>query len=255
MPSCQGGRACDLDIILADNWLEFAKNQHFATLHGMFHLEDVVQLKDAEDVRLVVRRHAVTMASGLLGSLALIVIPFFLLFPLFSFGIIGIILFALAVGSGIVIALRTLILWDADVFVVTTFRLVDVDQRGVFSRFVTEALLTAVQEVSWKRRGFIDTLFRVGTLTIQAQGISAPMVVSRVGRPEKIHELVNDLRHATTPKRVDLSPERRERLRKLTDLLEPLSDASLDRVEQTIREEGRDQATSAFLQADETTRS
>lgn len=213
----------------------------------MFHIEDVLQLKDGEDVRLLVRRHAITMIPRLFIALALIVVPFFLLFPLFSWGIAGMAAFVISVLAGIVTAMRTFLMWDADVLVITTLRLVDVDQKGVFSRFVTEAPFSLIQDASWHRKGVVDTVFKIGTLKIQTAGTSTAINVRRVARPELVHELINDLRHATTPKRIDLSPEIRERIRKISMILENLTPESLNRIETAIRDEGRDTAVSNFL--------
>jgi hypothetical protein len=215
----------------------------------MFHLEDVLQLKDEEDVKLIVRRHLVTLFGGLGVAFLCIVVPFFFLFPLFSWGVAGISLFGVLIIAGIIMAVRAMLLWDSDVLVVTTLRLVDVDQKGIFSRFVKETPLSGIQDVAWHRKGLIDTVFHVGTLDVSIQG-AEPMKIARVAHPEKIHELVNDLRHATTPKRVDLPPDRRERLKKISSLLEALPDATLDRIEAVIRSEDRTEAVAGFLKKD-----
>lgn len=90
----------------------------------MFRLEDVLQLKDTEDVKLVVRRHPVSLVPGLGSALLLIVIPFFFLFPLFAWGIPGVGAFMASVVIGIVVAIRTVLVWNADVLIITTLRLV-----------------------------------------------------------------------------------------------------------------------------------
>jgi hypothetical protein len=148
---------------------------------------------------------------------------------------------------GIAIAVRTIVLWNADVLIVTTVRVVQVDQRGMFSRFVTETPLGAIQDVSWKCQGFVNTLVKAGTLTIQTAGTSSNIESRRIGHPERVHELLNDLRNATSPKRYDLPVETRERLRKLTALVEKLPNESMDRVEAFVRQEGRRDAVSEFL--------
>lgn len=218
-----------------------------ANIFAMFQLEDVLQLKDAEDVKLVVRRHPVTLAPGLLLAALLIVVPFFFLFRLFGFGIIGVVIFGLSILVGAAIAVKTILLWNADVFIITTLRVVDVDQRGLFARFVTEAPLATIQDVSWNRHGIVDTLWKIGSLKVQTVGTSADILVRRVAHPERIHELLNDLRHTTVPARVDLPPDQRERLRKLMTLLEVLPPASIDRIEQAIKDEGKKDAVSSFL--------
>lgn len=216
----------------------------------MFHIEDVLQLKDTEDIKLLARRHSVTMFPGLLLALALIVIPFFFLFPLFSWGWPGLSLFVISALAGILISMRTVLIWDADVLIVSTLRLIDVDQKGVFSRFVTEIPLSAVRDVVWRRKGIVDTVFNVGSLDIQAADVAQKMIISRVGKPESIHELINDLRHATQPKRADVPPEKRERVRRLAALLEALPDDVLDRVENAIKAEDRGAAVEKFLHND-----
>ncbi|MFA5935735.1 MAG: hypothetical protein WC787_02705 [Patescibacteria group bacterium] len=213
----------------------------------MFHLEDVLQLKDEEDVKLIVRRHPITLLGGLGIAFLCIVLPFFFIFPLFSWGVAGIALFGILLIAGIVTAMRTILLWDADVLVVTTLRLVDVDQKGIFSRFVKEAPLSSIQDVGWHRKGLIDTVFHVGTLDVTITGTSN-LVVTRVSHPSRINELINDLRHATTPKRMDIAPDRRERLKKISSRLEGLSEEALDRIEAVVKGEDRDGAVAGFLQ-------
>jgi hypothetical protein len=214
----------------------------------MFHLEDVLQLKDTEDVKLVARRHPMTLVPGLFIAMMCIVIPFFFLFPLFAFGMPGIAAFVVVVISGIVVAFRSFFLWDSDVLIVTTLRLIDVDQRGFFSRFVTEATLVSISDVAWRRHGITDTLFKIGTLTIQSSGNAKSLELKRVAHPERIHELLNDLRNSTSPKRVDLPVETRERFRKLLSDIEKLSPEAIDKVEQLVRSEGREEAVGLFLQ-------
>lgn len=219
-------------------------------LTAMFHLDEVLQLKDTENVKTLVRRHPITLLPGLSLSAALIVLPFFFLFPLFNLGIVGVILFLCSVIIGVIIAGRTVILWDADVLIVTTIRLVDVDQRGVFSRFVTEIPIATIQEVSWKRQGVVDTIFKIGTLSVQAMHAESKLDVHRVAHPAHLSELIGDLRNATTPKRTDLAPDLRERLRTLTKRLEELSPEALDRVEQFLKSEGKAEAVAGFLKHD-----
>lgn len=212
----------------------------------MFHLEEVLQLKDAENVTSIVRRHPATLVPSMMLGGLLIILPFFFLFPLFRIGLVGVLVFLCSVIFGVVIAARSVIIWDADVLIVTTTRIVDVDQRGVFSRFVTEIPMTAIRDVSWRRRGMADTVFRMGTLTVQGQS-AEPLEVKRVGHPERLHELISDARHSTSPKRTDLAPEVRDRMKKIMTMLEALTPEALDRAEEYIRSQDRSQAIEGFL--------
>lgn len=215
----------------------------------MFHLEDVLQLKDGEQVKSVMRRHVVTLAPPLFLSLVLIVTPFFLLFPLFGWGIPGVALFFTAVVLGIVIAIRALVLWDADVIIVTNLRLIDVDQRGLLTRTVSEAALSAIQDVSWKRRGLFETMFRIGSVVVQTAGSATTIEARKIPRPEQTYELINELRHASAPG--SKAPEAREDLLgEIADLLKGYSTDELTRIKSILRARERASVTDAFLKQD-----
>ncbi|MBU1348958.1 PH domain-containing protein [Patescibacteria group bacterium] len=213
----------------------------------MFHIEEVLQVKDTEDVKLVVRRHPVALVPGLGIALVLIVAPFFFLFPLFSWGVPGVVSFGASIVAGIVVAVRAIILWNADVLIITTLRVVQVDQRGMFSRFVTEVPLASVQDVSWRNEGVVDTVTKAGTLSIQSVGTSPNVEVRRIAHPERLHELLNDLRHRTAPKRSDLPPDVHERLKRIMADVEQLPEDALTRVEAFVRSQDREQAVATFL--------
>jgi len=216
----------------------------------MFKLEDVLQIKDSEDVKEIVRRHWTTLIPPLLLAFILIVIPFFLMFPLFAWGILGVGLFLAAVLIGIVVAIRSFILWDADVLIITSLRLVDVDQRGVFTRIVSEAPLASIQDVSWKRHGMLETLFHTGTIKIQTAGGQAVIEARKISGPERLAEMVNDLRHKTVPKKTDIDPERHEKLKRISALLESFSPEELTRIEAILKARERSTVTDAFLGTD-----
>lgn len=216
----------------------------------MLKLEDVLQLKDDEAVKLIARRHPITLFPALLVAFLLIVIPFFLLFPLFAWGALGVTLFLASVILGIGTAIRTFLLWDADVLIVSTYRVVDVDQRGIFTRMVSEAPLSSIQDVSWSRKGMLETLLRIGTVRVQTSGSAGAIEVRRVASPERLHEFINDLRHATQPKRRDLEPARQEQLKRISKLLEGFSNEELERIEAILKARERTAVTEAFLGKD-----
>lgn len=213
----------------------------------MFHLEDVLQLKDDEQVKAILRRHPATIAAPLVLATFLIVLPFFLLFPLFAWGIAGIVLFLAAVVIGIVTAIRALVLWDADVLVVTNMRLVEVDQKGLLTRSVSEAALKNIQDVSWIRNGMAETMFHMGTVKISTAGNAAVIEAKRIPHPEAVSELINDMRHATSPKRTDLPMDRHEKLKSITALLETYPLEELERIETVLKARAREGAADAFM--------
>jgi membrane protein YdbS with pleckstrin-like domain len=201
----------------------------------MFRTEDVIPLKDDERIRTITRRHVITLFPGLGLAIIFIVIPFFLLFPLFSWGLPGVILFFASLLLGLGIAFRVLLVWDSDVLIVTTLRLVDVDQRGLFTRIVTEAPLSTIQDVSWSKRGIIETVFGLGSVRVQTAAATASLVAQRVPRPQVIHELINELRHYHVTKTAAVSGEPSEHVKKISTMLQNYSPDELERIETVLK--------------------
>lgn len=161
----------------------------------MFHIHDVLLPKEGEVVHCLVRRHGVTLVPQLLLAGLLMVVPFFLLFPLARWGAIGTVLFVLLLASGLFVALRAFLLWDADVLIVTSERVVDVDQRGLWNRIVCETPLIFIQEVICEQKGLADAVCRMGTVRIRsAPSATAEMSASCVRRPERLRQMIQDLR-------------------------------------------------------------
>ncbi len=98
----------------------------------------LIQQKPDERIIAVYRIYGLTKIGSIILFFILIILPFFLLTPLASRGLIGLIIFLLwLLGAGFYGA-RQLILWYFNVFVVTDRRAVDIDQRGFFDRLVSE---------------------------------------------------------------------------------------------------------------------
>lgn len=217
----------------------------------MFRLESVMQLKDEEQIRAMVRRHAITLIGPLLLAMLLIVIPFFFLFPLFSLGLAGIIVFGVMILVGAFLAFRTLFVWDNDVLIVTNFRVVDIDQRGLFSRHVSEANLNAVQDVSWKKQGFWQTLFRMGSVTVQTAGATATIQGDNLPRPEKIQNLINDVRQEspspTAPAQTPVEKDRRSRIRHIAAMLEEVKDEEVMEIENILEKKSKEKSMQSLF--------
>lgn len=147
-------------------------------------------LKDGEEVIRFVRRYAGSMALPFGGVAILVLAPFFLLFPLLRWGLPGVaVLFAL-VFIGLLVLVRTILLFTLNVLIITNQRLIDVDQRGFFHRVVSESTYDKIQDVSFSMKGLLQTLFRYGDVHIQTAGAQANLEVRNVRDPEKVQELI-----------------------------------------------------------------
>ncbi len=160
----------------------------------MFRVQEAVDLQPNERVVAVIRRHSFVLWKRLLFAGAWIVIPFFFLFHLAQQGTWGLLVFAACLGIGLFLALRAFHAWDSNVFIFTTDRLVDVDQRGLFARVVRELPWHTVTDVRWERRGWTEAIFRTGTLHVRATGMIPSLQATRIARPEQYVRLALELR-------------------------------------------------------------
>lgn len=158
----------------------------------MIRLEEVLQLKEGEEVKAVTRRHVVTLLPELIAATVLIVAPFFFLFPLFTSGPAGIVLFGVLVIVGVILAVRGFIIWDGDLLIVTNNRLVDVDQQGMFARVINEISYINMQDPSWSKTSPIDFLLGVGRVSARSSSGSLIIEARYIPRPKELHELITD---------------------------------------------------------------
>ncbi|MBU2566064.1 PH domain-containing protein [Patescibacteria group bacterium] len=224
----------------------------------MFGLDSILQLKEDETIQAFIRRHLATLFPTLGLAMFLIVMPFFFLFPLFSLGVAGVLIFGVIVIIGILIAIRAFILWEADVMVITNLRVVDVDQNGLLSRHVTEASLSAIQDVSWKRQGMWQTVFRMGSVSIQTAGTTATIEAERIPKPQKVHELINDLRQDVavspiapqpqlTTKEEPTQKDRKARIKNIAYLMDQVDDDIIVKVEHYLEKKLKNDSMSALF--------
>ena len=161
----------------------------------MIRLEEVIQLKDGEEVRALSRRHAITLLPALSAALVLIVAPFFFLFPLFTSGPAGIVLFGVLVIVGVIVAVRSVVMWDGDLLIVTNYRIVDVDQQGVFARAVNEITYINMQDPAWSKKSPLDFMLNIGCVSARSNSGSLTIEAAHIARPKEMHQLIGELAH------------------------------------------------------------
>lgn len=153
-------------------------------------VENIVKLKEGERVQRVVRQSWMAHVAQMAVSAVLIAAPFFFMVPLFAMGIPGAVTFVAIVMVGVAYAARAFHVWYWNAFVITNFRVVDIDQRGLFNRTVSEATYDKIQDVSYHVTGIIGTLFRLGTLVIQTAGTTTNLELPALHDPKDVHHLI-----------------------------------------------------------------
>lgn len=157
-------------------------------------LRDLVTPKLNEAILLIVRESLVSKSGKLFLYAVWFLVPFFFLYPLFRMGMFGVVIFCLLVLSGLFLFWRAFRLWSHTLFVITDHRLIDIDQRGLFDRVVTESRFDHIDEVSYRMHGVMGTVFQYGTITVKMGGDAPDLLFEHVRKPGRVQNLLNDLR-------------------------------------------------------------
>lgn len=166
-------------------------------------------LDEDETLIEIVRRHPITMTGSFIMVGILVILDFFFLTWLFSQGLWGIILFALALLFSFFMGFRTWVVWSKNAFIITTKRVVDIDQHGFFHKVVSECNYDKIQDVSFTVRGIWATLFHFGGIQIQTAGNVANLELKYLKNPNRIQELIMDQQRErlSNPKEGEITKE------------------------------------------------
>lgn len=73
-----------------------------------------------------------------------------------------------------------------DIWIMTSERIVNVEQKGLFSRQVSELKYRMIQDVSTDVHGFFPTLFNFGDITVQTAAEQSRFKFRSVGNPYQL---------------------------------------------------------------------
>mgnify|MGYP001597580778 CR=1 FL=1 len=132
-----------------------------------------INLHENETLLLTLHRHWFIFASqafaagvaALMPFLILLLLPM-ILFPHAIFWLLASIYWLMLVGFLLVAWIE----YRLDVWIVTTERIIDVEQRSLFSREVSEFLLSRVQDVTVEVPNLMATLLHYGNIVVQTAG-------------------------------------------------------------------------------------
>jgi uncharacterized membrane protein YdbT with pleckstrin-like domain len=77
-----------------------------------------------------------------------------------------------------------------DIWIITTHRIVNVDQKGLFARSVSELEYKRIQDVSTDIKGFFPTILNYGNVIVQTAAEQSHFVFRSVGNPYEIKALI-----------------------------------------------------------------
>ncbi len=88
-----------------------------------------------------------------------------------------------------------------DIWVITSARVINVEQKGLFARNTSELDYTHIQDVTSEIEGIIQTLFNYGDVYVQTASNENRFMFRHVAHPEKIKTLVMHLNRQAISKR------------------------------------------------------
>lgn len=142
---------------------------------------------DDEELLFVFRKHPVVMRRGLfLGLLALLAgtVPS-LIKPEYSYLLGGM---AAGLVIGLILFVPSYISWYFSVYIVTDQRLLQITQKGLWTRSVVDIGLPQIQMVNYEVAGFNQTILGFGTIMMQT--FVGDLIIHEVHHPEKIQQKI-----------------------------------------------------------------
>jgi hypothetical protein len=87
-----------------------------------------------------------------------------------------------------------------DVWIITDERIVNIEQKGLFSRAVSELEFSKIQDVSTDVKGVIPTVLNFGEVYVQTAGTAGKFVFHKIPDPYHIKAIIMNLQKRITPK-------------------------------------------------------
>ncbi|KKU47575.1 hypothetical protein A3H10_02140 [Candidatus Uhrbacteria bacterium RIFCSPLOWO2_12_FULL_46_10] len=155
---------------------------------------DKLILNEGEELVSVTRAHWLAVLAPYVIIALIFLAPFFFLWPLFQFGSIGVYVFFVIIFIAIFLAARENRRWQRSMLVLTSTRLLWFEQKGFFDRTVTETFYQNIQDISYRIKGFFQTMAHFGSLRVQIAGASGPLEIKYLPNPDKIQHVILDFR-------------------------------------------------------------
>jgi hypothetical protein len=153
-------------------------------------------LKENEQLIAIVRKHPLLLIIVCGPQLLLLGVSWYFAIA-FSF------VFASSIRTALFLLWNVLLLliifeksyvWYLDSFILTSQRIIEVDQRGVLERIVQEAPLGDITNVSYEMKGFLQTSFGYGDVTIHTTGAPGILRMEDVAKPQRLRALLFETR-------------------------------------------------------------
>lgn len=79
-----------------------------------------------------------------------------------------------------------------DVWIVTNMRIIDIEQKGLFNREVSECYLANIQDITIEIKGVMPTFLNFGDLHIQTAAEKKVFIFQQIADPNKVKNIILD---------------------------------------------------------------
>lgn len=144
-----------------------------------------LNLKEGEEVKAVLHKHPMTLVKPGLKVLVFAGMPIVILSAFLSANPFILALFFLVLTCSFTYGFFEWYNWYNDVYILTSERIVDIEQKSFFHRVVSETTWDKVQDVTYEVVGVLPTLFDYGTIRIQTAGAKEVICMDQIARPKE----------------------------------------------------------------------
>ena len=155
---------------------------------------------DGEKIVKIIRKDLFILFKKILGLLILSLLPLIFIYILFAINIniingdfsyplliLGISAYYLFIW---VFFFFSFIDYYLDVWIITNKRIIDIEQKGFFSRIISEQKLFRVQDITSEAHGIFPTILRYGNVHIQTAGTKQRFFFKEVPNPNEIRNII-----------------------------------------------------------------
>ncbi|MDD5341253.1 MAG: PH domain-containing protein [Patescibacteria group bacterium] len=162
-----------------------------------------VSLREDEEPIMLLHHHLIGYAKQILVTVVIIFLSFFLMYPLFNYlDQIGVALFCALLLTGIVYGSREFYIWYNNIFLITSQRVVDIDQKGFFEKIVSEIPYEKISDISYSVKGFWQSVLKLGTIRIKAESVD--LVVKNITEVARVNQTLVDMIRQDTGKKLEV---------------------------------------------------
>lgn len=156
----------------------------------------MIEFDKDEHVIFEIRKHWATFFFEVLILVLLAILPIILISN-FELKTISLFIFFYS--------LWLLILWVAgfifwvdyylDVWIVTSKKIIDVEQNGFFSREISFIHLDKIQDITYEIKGMIPSMMNYGNVEVQTAGFEHGFIIKGVPNPAQVQSKLNEALH------------------------------------------------------------